>query len=83
MMEVFRQLEHRRAWGRMLGLGERMGQACGPCQCGCSRNNVLHDPRIRHATPPEMQRTDLSMAVLQLKALGIDNVVRFEFPTWA
>lgn len=32
-------------------------------------------------TPPEMQRTDLSMAVLQLKALGIDNVVRFEFPS--
>merc|ERR1712012_1388328 len=32
-------------------------------------------------TPPEMQRTDLSMAVLQLKALGIDNIVRFEFPS--
>lgn len=32
-------------------------------------------------TPPEMQRTDLSTAVLQLKALGIDNVVRFEFPS--
>ena len=28
-----------------------------------------------------MQRTDLSLAVLQLKALGIDNVVRFEFPS--
>ena len=32
-------------------------------------------------TPPEMQRTDLSSSVLQLKALGIDNVVRFEFPS--
>lgn len=32
-------------------------------------------------TPPEMQRTDLSMAVLQLKALGIHNLVRFEFPS--
>ena len=32
-------------------------------------------------TPPEMQRTDLSMAVLQLKALGISNLVRFEFPS--
>ena len=28
-----------------------------------------------------MQRTDLSLAVLQLKALGIDNIVRFEFPS--
>ena len=32
-------------------------------------------------TPPEMQRTDLSSAVLQLKSLGIDNVLRFEFPS--
>ena len=28
-----------------------------------------------------MQRIDLSLAVLQLKALGIDNIVRFEFPS--
>ena len=28
-----------------------------------------------------MQRTDLSMSVLQLKALGISNLVRFEFPS--
>ena len=27
-------------------------------------------------TPPELQRTDLCLAILQLKALGIDNVVR-------
>lgn len=31
-------------------------------------------------TPPEMQRSDLSGALLQLKALGIDNVLRFSFP---
>lgn len=28
-----------------------------------------------------MQRTELSMAVIQLKALGIDNVLRFNFPS--
>ncbi|XP_001605302.1 probable ATP-dependent RNA helicase DHX35 [Nasonia vitripennis] len=33
------------------------------------------------STPPEMQRADLAPAVLQLKALGIDNVVRFNFPS--
>jgi ATP-dependent RNA helicase DDX35 len=33
------------------------------------------------ATPPEMQRSDLAMAILQLKALGIDNVLRFNFPS--
>ena len=32
-------------------------------------------------TLPEMQRTDLSVSVLMLKALGIDNLVRFEFPS--
>lgn len=31
------------------------------------------------ATPPEMQRTDISWAVLQLKALGIDDVLHFDF----
>lgn len=28
---------------------------------------------------PEMQRTNLAPVVLQLKALGIDNVLRFSF----
>ena len=33
------------------------------------------------ATAPEMQRSDLAPVLLQLKALGIDNVARFDFPT--
>ncbi|KAK0162211.1 hypothetical protein PV327_008565 [Microctonus hyperodae] len=33
------------------------------------------------ATPPQMQRSDLAPAILQLKALGIDNVLRFNFPS--
>jgi ATP-dependent RNA helicase DDX35 len=28
-----------------------------------------------------MQRSDLTAAILQLKALGIDNVLRFNFPS--
>ncbi|XP_034933908.1 probable ATP-dependent RNA helicase DHX35 [Chelonus insularis] len=31
--------------------------------------------------PPQMQRSDLAPAVLQLKALGIDNILRFNFPS--
>ncbi len=31
------------------------------------------------STPPEMQRVDISMAVLQLKAIGVDNVLHFDF----
>ncbi|KAL1411224.1 hypothetical protein Q8F55_002175 [Vanrija albida] len=30
-------------------------------------------------TPPELVRSDISMYVLQLKALGIDNVAKFDF----
>jgi ATP-dependent RNA helicase DDX35 len=30
-------------------------------------------------TPPELVRSDVSLFLLQLKALGIDNVLRFEF----
>ncbi|KAJ1338001.1 ATP-dependent RNA helicase DDX35 [Microdochium nivale] len=32
-------------------------------------------------TPPEIQRSNLAPFILQLKALGIDNVVRFEYFT--
>ncbi|XP_055531073.1 probable ATP-dependent RNA helicase DHX35 [Wyeomyia smithii] len=32
-------------------------------------------------TPPEMRRTDLCSTVLFLKALGIDNILRFTFPS--
>uniref|UniRef100_A0A023F1F8 RNA helicase n=2 Tax=Triatoma infestans TaxID=30076 RepID=A0A023F1F8_TRIIF len=37
--------------------------------------------KLNVETPCEMQRIELSGAVLQLKALGIDNIVRFNFPT--
>lgn len=30
-------------------------------------------------TPPELVRSDISLYLLQLKALGIDNLVRFDF----
>uniref|UniRef100_A0A6P4DV10 RNA helicase n=1 Tax=Drosophila rhopaloa TaxID=1041015 RepID=A0A6P4DV10_DRORH len=31
--------------------------------------------------PPEMRRSEMSGAVLQLKALGIKNILRFDFPS--
>uniref|UniRef100_A0A0P4WGX4 RNA helicase n=1 Tax=Scylla olivacea TaxID=85551 RepID=A0A0P4WGX4_SCYOL len=36
---------------------------------------------LSQATPPEMVRTNLSSAVLNLMALGIDNMLRFDFPS--
>lgn len=33
------------------------------------------------STPPEICRSDVSLFMLQLKALGIDNIVRFDFMT--
>ncbi|KOS21937.1 putative ATP-dependent RNA helicase [Escovopsis weberi] len=34
---------------------------------------------LPEASPPEIQRSSLAPTVLQLKALGVDNVVRFDF----
>lgn len=31
-------------------------------------------------TPPEMVRSNLTYAVLQLKAMGVDNILKFNFP---
>ncbi|SLM41517.1 atp dependent rna [Lasallia pustulata] len=36
---------------------------------------------LPEATAPEIQRSNLAPTILQLKALGIDNVVRFDFLT--
>ncbi|XP_049882164.1 probable ATP-dependent RNA helicase DHX35 isoform X2 [Pectinophora gossypiella] len=37
--------------------------------------------KLPASVPPEMARSDLSSMLLQLKALGIDNLLRFTFPT--
>ncbi|XP_066254895.1 probable ATP-dependent RNA helicase DHX35 [Euwallacea similis] len=33
------------------------------------------------ATPPEMVRSNLNYVVLQLKAMGVDNILKFKFPS--
>ena len=35
--------------------------------------------KLQVSSVPEMQRSHLSPLVLQLKALGVDNVLRFQF----
>lgn len=35
--------------------------------------------KMKQYTPPEMQRCDLASVVIQLKALGIDNISKFDF----
>ncbi|KAJ8955968.1 hypothetical protein NQ314_006817 [Rhamnusium bicolor] len=37
--------------------------------------------KLADNTPPEMVRNNLTYAVLQLKALGIDNILKFKFPS--
>lgn len=37
--------------------------------------------KLPASTPPEICRSDVALFVLQLKALGIDNIVRFDFMT--
>ena len=40
-----------------------------------------HFNHLRDATVPEIQRSNLAPTILQLKALGIDNIARFPFLT--
>ncbi|KAJ8975514.1 hypothetical protein NQ317_010629 [Molorchus minor] len=37
--------------------------------------------KLADSTPPEMVRSNLTFAVLQLKALGIRNILKFKFPS--
>ncbi|KAG8977850.1 hypothetical protein FRC05_000378 [Tulasnella sp. 425] len=44
--------------------------------------SAFNDPSVMPTTtPPEIVRTDLTMPILQLKALGIDDLVKFEWVT--
>ena len=36
---------------------------------------------LEKSTPPEIRRSNLATVILHLKALGIDNVLRFNFIT--
>jgi len=64
------------------GAEQRAGRAGrtrpGQCFRMCREKDFLSLPLN---TAPELQRTDLCLVVLQLKALGIDNLVRFDFPS--
>lgn len=59
---------------------QRAGRA-GRTQPGCCyrlyTEAAFH--RLPTATPPEMQRASLAWPVLQLKALGVDDVLHFDF----
>lgn len=37
--------------------------------------------KLPNETPPEMTRSNLTYVVLQLNALGINNILKFDFPT--
>ncbi|KAK4873239.1 hypothetical protein RN001_015268 [Aquatica leii] len=36
--------------------------------------------KLPDTTPPEMTRSNMTYVILQLKALGIDNILKFKFP---
>ena len=61
---------------------QRAGRAgrTKPGKCFRLYTEVAYD-QMAEATVPEIQRSNLAPIILQLKALGIDNIVRFEFLT--
>ena len=61
---------------------QRAGRAgrTKPGKCFRLYTEVAYD-QMAEATVPEIQRSNLAPIILELKALGIDNIVRFEFLT--
>uniref|UniRef100_A0A4W5K2F7 RNA helicase n=1 Tax=Hucho hucho TaxID=62062 RepID=A0A4W5K2F7_9TELE len=53
------------------------GRGGGLCVCVIGKEEDFE--KLPASTVPEMQRTNLAPVILQLKALGIDNVLRFSF----
>lgn len=49
------------------------------CQLFVSPPTEEDFEKLPKSTVPEMQRSNLAPVILQLKALGIDNVLRFPF----
>ncbi|GJN74108.1 hypothetical protein PLIIFM63780_008186 [Purpureocillium lilacinum] len=59
---------------------QRAGRAGRTKPGKCFRLYTEQDyENLPEANPPEIQRSNLAPVILQLKALGIDNVVRFDF----
>lgn len=66
----------------MASLSQRAGRAGRTSPGKCFRlfpASIL--PTLLPTTPPELVRSDLSLVVLQLKSLGIQNVLRFDWMT--
>ena len=61
---------------------QRAGRAgrTKPGKCYRLYTQIAYE-RLPEATVPEIQRSNLAPVILQLKALGIDNVLRFNFLT--
>ena len=63
-------------------LNQRAGRAGRTSAGKCLRLFPEHTlGKLSKATVPEICRSDISLFVSQLKALGIDNVLRFDFLT--
>ncbi|KAI5449470.1 hypothetical protein NCC49_004691 [Naganishia albida] len=61
---------------------QRAGRAGRTSSGKCFRlypSSALSNGIMPLTTPPELVRSDISLYLLQLKALGIDNLVRFDF----
>ncbi|KAG5984410.1 hypothetical protein E4U55_004872 [Claviceps digitariae] len=60
---------------------QRAGRAgrTKPGKCFRLYTEQSYKESLPEANPPEIQRSNLAPMILQLKALGIDNVVRFDY----
>ncbi|KAI9849322.1 MAG: hypothetical protein M1837_004782 [Sclerophora amabilis] len=62
---------------------QRAGRAgrTKPGKCFRLYTEAVYNSELPESTVPEIQRSNLAPVLLQLKALGIDNIARFDFLT--
>ena len=70
-------------WISKASAEQRAGRAgrTGPGHCYRLYSSAVYERDFPEHSEPEILRTPLESVVLQLKAMGIDNVLKFPFPT--
>ena len=70
-------------WISKASAEQRAGRAgrTGPGHCYRLYSSAMYESDFADHTEPEILRTPLESVVLQLKAMGIHNVLKFPFPT--
>lgn len=70
-------------WISKASANQRAGRAgrTGPGHCYRLYSSAVYEGEFAEYTDPEILRTPIEGVVLQMKSMGLDNVINFPFPT--